>query len=150
MNQMVPAPIFVTYSRNPSHIGGYYDVDDGHIYIRKNVPEYRKLFVYVHERQHKKCHDEGCVCWDKATFYSEYHAYRAELDYASLRDSPRLWKLYFRSTMNDLVKQATNLKLWGAHRKAILKVIRLKRFRKYATIHGCYTNIKLVIKRTKP
>ena len=148
MSNLNPAPIFITYARNPSKIAGYYDPDDGNIYIRTGLSKYRQLLIYVHERQHKKCHDEKCSCWSRGTFHSEYHAYRAELDYVIERESPRLWKLYFRNVMADIIKQSSDLKLWGGHRRAILKVCRLKRFQEHAKEHGVLHKINLVIKRT--
>lgn len=147
--KLIPAPIFVTFSRNPARIGGWYDPDDGNIYIRTGLSKVRQLLIYVHERQHKKCNDDACSCLFRGgTIEQEYHAYRAELDYTILRDHCPLWNAYFRCVMADLVKQSSNLKIWEEHRKALLRVIRLARFKAHAKTFDVFRGINLVVKET--
>jgi hypothetical protein len=54
---------------------------DSKIVIYKDMPNYVKLPVFLHELQHWKCYDSQCKCWT-SELNKEVHAHRYSLEYA--------------------------------------------------------------------
>ena len=130
MEERISMYILFRYRPNKSNIFGFFDEDDGQIYINEDLGKTHREFVYVHESQHRTCYKVGCKCWNKKTeFLCEYHAFRAEFRFALNKNSRRYWTAYFKGVIMELDKFRSNkVRSWRAHFKALSKVCRFKQF----------------------
>ena len=108
---------------------GWYDEANNTIYINKHLSEIDREIVYFHERQHRKCKKEVCTCYSKPTdFWCEYHAMKVEFE-DCVKSGPKFiarYKVLFRESL-EVYK--SDLKVWGAHYRASMKLLSLKKFR---------------------
>ncbi len=142
--------VYFRHTPDRSKIGGYFDEDDGHIYINGRASKVRQSLIIAHESQHKKCFDTKCKCWNSRNVYwCEYHAFRAELKYVAKKDKVRLWQAYFRSVINDLRKFQSKETAYPQHFQALVKVCRLRLFGLYAQKYGNIFAIATAVKRIK-
>lgn len=140
--------ILFRYRPNLTEINGFFDQDDGHIYIRKGLGKIDKEIVYQHEMQHKICSDNKCFCWEqKSDFWSEYHSFRAELDFA-LRSNKIVKRIYLTGVIDDLIKykkQGKKIKSQKEHYFALRRVCKLNRFKKLAKEYKYWNRIKKLL-----
>ncbi len=112
--------VYFRHTPDRSKLGGYFDEDDGHIYINVQASKVRQSLIIAHEAQHKKCFDSKCKCWKGENIYwCEYHVFRAELEYVIENDTVRLWQAYFRSEINNLRKYQTRKTNYPSHIKTV-------------------------------
>ena len=141
-------PILFTFEPNRSKIHGFYDLEDGEIYVNKRLSKTAQALTVVHEQQHIKCRKSKCHCWpDERLYWCEYHAFRAVLDYVIGCNSRRIWKAYFDGVVDDLTKyydKRRAVRGYGQHYLALAKVCRLKRFREYAKQYGYDKEIRKI------
>jgi len=134
-----------SYHPNKSKVDGFFDEEDGQIYIRKNQGRITKEIIFAHESQHKDCCENSCFCWVMVNlFWCEYHAFRAELYYVLDQNKSRIWNLYFQGVIKDLTKYYSLIDAVEGqiqHFKALRKVCKMKLFREFAKQYGYYTKI---------
>ena len=139
------------YAPNKTKINGFFEEDSGNIYINKSLGTRQKELVFVHEMKHKKCCLDKCFCWESGTdFWSEYHAFKAEFDFVLNKNLKKYWVTYFNILIKDLnkfVENASNLRTWKYHRKALTKVCRLCDFIRFAKKYGYWNEIDSLIRR---
>jgi len=137
--------ILFKYSPNKSKINGFFDEDDGNIYINESLSTLQKELVLVHETEHKKCYLNKCFCWkSKTDFWCEYHAFKAEFDFVLNKNLKKYWNIYFSIVIKDLnkfVKDSNNIHTWKEHYKALRKVCKLCNFIKFAKKYGYWKKI---------
>lgn len=128
--------ILFTFRPNKLGINGFFEGDDGYVYINKDLDKISRELVYAHESQHRACFLNKCKCWKpKSDFLCEYHAFRAEFNFVLKKNTPKNWKHYFNFTIKDLIKfskNGKNIKNWKEHFQALAKVCRLKDFQRFA------------------
>jgi len=143
-----------TLDPNPVEIDGWFDEDDGRIYIRAGLDRFVKLLIYAHENQHKKCFDSKCKCWkEKSDLLCEYHAFRAEFRFmCEGRFVCQVWKQYFANVQRELRKyrrlMKTTWKKGGReHFQALKRLCKTKKFQEYAKYAGWLQKISCLIKK---
>ncbi len=113
---------------------GFFDETWDTIFIDSRLSKSGRELVYHHEKQHKTCCNLKCFCWSQNTdFWTEYHAFKAELDFA-LSSGIRIRKIYLKDTYEylNLLKKGKQNKDRKAHYLALKRVCKLKRFIKLA------------------
>lgn len=135
-----------TFDPNPVEIDGWFDEDDGRVYIRADLDFTIQQLIYAHEDQHRKCFNSKCKCWKKKSdFLAEYHAFKAEFKCARLKDT--IWKQYFANVIRELRKYRRHWKEHGReHFQALAKLCRTKKFREYAKKYGWLQKISCLIR----
>lgn len=131
--------ILFRYYPNKSRVKGFFDDDDGQIYINKTLNKHDRAIVFAHESQHRECFITKCWCWkQKTVFWCEYHAFKAEFAFVSGMDNHRYWHTYFKAVISGLTKykEAENIGTWMDHFRALRKVCRFKAFQEAADRYG--------------
>jgi len=124
--------ILFVYNPNPSKVFGFFDEDDGKIYVSSRLGLLARECVYLHEKSHKECFDGGCKCWSKGTdYWCEYHAMRGELQKVRAIGCVRLKRAYLKHAKDALVKYNAQPEVYGAHLAALRKLMRTKAFRDF-------------------
>ena len=143
-NHIIREYILYRYYPNKSHVDGFFDEDDGNIYISKKLGKIAREIVFAHESQHRDCYNNKCKCWGRGTdYWCEYHAFRAEFRFVLRKNSKRYWKAYFEGVIRDLTKfKDTSIRSWGAHFQALCKVCRFKAFQEAARRYGFQKSIE--------
>jgi len=135
--------ILFSFKPNKSKISGFFDEDDGQIYIDKKLGKIKKEIVYQHENQHRKCFNSDCKCYKKDTdFLCEYHAMRAEFNFIA-KNGVLVQKIYFKLVIKSLNKYL--IESWKAHYQALRKVCKLKKFRFLAKKLGFWREIEKLL-----
>jgi hypothetical protein len=116
-----------------SVVGGFYEENDGTIFLAHGLTEIQKELVYIHELEHRKCHQSGCRCWDldDDCYLAEYHAWLGEFRAVKNRDNAKLTNAYFRSVRFAIRKMQKNPKIWAGNIKAVRRLLRLKEFKDF-------------------
>lgn len=139
--------ILFVYKPNPSGINGFFDEEDNNIYINGKKSKLERDLIFVHENQHKECFNTKCKCW-RTVFWSEYHAFRAELHFVLKVNKRKYWHEFFRVAIRSLIKHMKHLEIqgWLEHYKALRKVLKLNECVKYAKEYGYWKQIKGLLK----
>lgn len=128
MYQYKKDTILFTCHPDPKLEIGWYEDDTGLIYISSKLSEVDREIVYFHERQHKKCHQGRCHCWNRKTdFWSEYHAMKAEFE-DCVKLGPKFLRRYKLLFKRSFETYRSDKKLWDSHYRAAMKLMRLKAF----------------------
>jgi len=122
--------VLVTYHPNRTNVAGYFDEEDGLIYLDAKRSRLVRETVYFHEITHKECFQAKCKCWNKKTsFLCEYHAFRGALQCVRATGSRKLQRCYLREVQKALKKYKADLKIWDSHLKALRKIMKTKAYR---------------------
>lgn len=139
--------ILFTYRPNKTKINGFFDEEDGNIYINSDLCKIAKEIVLAHEIRHRRCFKNKCKCWGKL-YWAEYHAFRAEFEFVLSKNKKSYWKTYFDGVISDLRKfQDKSVTGWREHFKALSKVCRLKKFIEQANKYKYLKKINTIIER---
>ncbi len=138
--------VLFNFYPNEFNFCGLFDEDYDLIFIDYKLSKLRKELTYQHEKQHRECCKSGCFCWlQVSVFWTEYHAFRAELDF-SLKFGIMVKKTYLKDTFEYLNKLLNKKGSWNksqkAHYQAIMRVCKLKRFIKLAKEFKFWNKIK--------
>ncbi len=88
-----------------------------------------KLFTYVHENQHRECYLNKCKC-NYDTYLQEYHAFKAELDFAYLNPE---YRGYYVKILNASYKRfRKNPSTWKTHIKVVRNIRKSKKYKEVA------------------
>ena len=120
--------VLFTFEPNPAEIEGWFDWQDGYIYINKRLCKLDKILTYVHENQHRECFNKKCKCTGN-TYLEEYHAFNAELDYAI--NNPYIRKRFIKGLKDILDKAKRIPEVYESHGKVVRKLMKTKKFKEY-------------------
>ena len=124
--------ILFRYNPNPSKVFGFFDENDGKIYINETFGIMEREVVYLHELSHRECFEKGCWCWKrKSDYWVEYHGFRGEFYKVQSNGDKRLKKAYLKQLGNTIKKAKRNPKVWGCHFAALRRLAKMKSFRKF-------------------
>ena len=117
------------YRKNAVTLAGFYDEQEDTIYISAGLSPLIAECTYFHERQHQECFKSDCVCYKaENNDLAEYHAFRGELLAVLERDSVKLAQAYLKAIALSLAKAAEYPVIWRSHKRAMVRVMRLKAY----------------------
>ena len=143
--------ILFKFIPNKLGINGFFEEEDGCVYVNESLDKISRELVYAHESQHRTCFLNKCKCWKyKSVYWCEYHAFRAEFNFVLKKNISEYWKNYFNLVIKDLIKFRKNskgIKSWKEHFQALAKICKFKDFQKLAKKYRYKKRIDKILER---
>lgn len=128
--------LFIMYPDIRDGDAGWFTPGDPHVYIDMRLSPFGRELVYIHEDQHRQCSDEKCFCHGRYSHYwSEYHAFRAELQQVLAQGDAGFTHYYLRRVF-ELLRKRWNDPRCRTHIRALSRVVKSEAFRSCARKHG--------------
>ena len=126
--------VIIKFMPNKGEAGGFYDEENGRIYLNARLPLLEREVVYYHELTHKEHCQSKCFCW-KSDYWCECHAMRGELQRVIARKSKRLSRAYYQNERRAIKKYNADPKVWKVHIKAFNRLRKTKMYKRHKAIY---------------